>query len=60
MGSLAGKSTVAVIAWAVSWGILWFLWRDRDVDLRLMFTIGLVLGLLGAVGTFPPFFEAFE
>ncbi|MEE8330946.1 MAG: hypothetical protein V3R84_04165 [Acidimicrobiia bacterium] len=60
VGPLAGKTILTVVAWAVTWAALHFAWRDKDVDLRRMFYIGMVLGLLGALGTFPPFFEAFE
>jgi len=60
VGPLAGKSTLASIAFFVSWGGFHLLWRDKDVDIKKVFAIGLVLGLLGALGTFPPFFEAFE
>ena len=60
VGPLAGKSTLAVIVWAAAWAILAVIWRGKDTDLRRMFAIGLVLGLLGAVGTFPTFFEAFH
>jgi hypothetical protein len=59
VGPLAGKTVLAVVVWAVSWGILHFRWRDKDVDLKKMFRIGVFLGILGALGTFPPFFERF-
>jgi hypothetical protein len=59
VGPLAGKTTLAVIVWAAAWAILAVIWRGKDSDLRRMFAIGLVLGLLGAIGTFPTFFEAF-
>jgi fluoride ion exporter CrcB/FEX len=59
VGPLAGKTTLAVIAFVVSWGALHYSWREKDLDLKKMFYIGLVLGLLGALGTFPPFFERF-
>ena len=59
VGPLAGKTVLAVVVWAVSWGILHFRWRDKDVDLKKMFSIGVFLGILGALGTFPPFFERF-
>ena len=60
VGPLAGKTILAVAAWAASWAGLHLVWRDRAVDLRRPFWIGLMLGVLGAIGTFPPFFEAFE
>ena len=58
VGPLAGKTILAVVVWAVAWAILGVIWRGRDVNLRPTFTIGLVLGILGAIGTFPPFFQA--
>ena len=60
VGPLAGKSTIAVIAWLISWAILYFLWRHKDVVLKTAFYIGLGLGILGAIGTFPTFFELFH
>lgn len=60
VGALAGKSTVAVIVFFIAWLVLYLLWRDKDVDLKKSFYIGLGLGILGAIGTFPPFFEMFE
>jgi hypothetical protein len=59
VGPLAGKTTLAVVAYFASWALLWALWRKRDIDIRLMFWIGLGLGVAGALGTFPPFFTAF-
>ena len=60
VGPLAGKTIVSVVVWAVAWLVLSLLWWRRDVDVRKAFWIGLVLGVLGAIGTFPTFFEAFE
>ena len=60
VGPLAGKTTLASIAFFGSWLVFHLLWRHKDVDIKKVFTIGLVLGLLGALGAFPTFFEAFE
>ncbi len=60
VGPLAGKSTLAVLAWIVVWFILDRMWRKKDVELKSAFYIGLTLGILGAIGTFPPFFELFH
>lgn len=60
VGPLAGKTTLTVVVWALSWAGLHIVWRKKDIDIKRMFMIGLVLGILGAIGTFPPFFEAFE
>lgn len=60
VGPLAGKSTVAVLIWLASWAVLYFIWKDKDVDLKKMFYIGNGLGILGAIMVFPPFFELFH
>ena len=59
VGPLAGKTTLAVIVWAVSWLVLGLAWRRKDVNLKTWFWVALVLGALGFVGTFPPIFTAF-
>jgi len=59
VGPLAGKVILASIAYFVSWAVLALVWRRRDVDIRRWFAVGLVLGILGAVGTFPTFFQLF-
>ncbi len=59
VGPLAGKTTIASVAYIVSLVVLWVVWRVKNVNLKRAFTIGLVLGVLGAVGTYPTFFQAF-
>jgi hypothetical protein len=59
VGPLAGKTTLSVIVWALSWIVLAIGLRRRDVNLKTWFWVALVLGVLGAIGTFPPVFEAF-
>jgi hypothetical protein len=59
VGPLAGKTTLSVIVWALSWIVLAIGLRGRDVNLKTWFWVALVLGVLGAIGTFPPVFEAF-
>lgn len=59
VGPLAGKTTLAAIAWALSWIVLGTLLRKRDVDLKWWFAASLVLGILGVLGTFPPIFLSF-
>jgi hypothetical protein len=60
VGPLAGKSTLAVIIWLGSWLVLHMMWKDKDVDIKKMFYVGLGLGIVGAILTFPPFFELFH
>ncbi len=60
VGPLAGKATIAVIVWLASWAVLNRMWKERDLDLKIWFYRGLWLGVLGGIGTFPPFFELFH
>lgn len=60
VGPLAGKSTLAALAFFLSWGILGRMWKDKDPDIKKMFWIGLGLGVAGAILTFPPVFTAFH
>lgn len=60
VGPLAGKTILASIAFFGSWAGFGFAWKNKDIDIKKMFWIGLVLGTLGALGTFPPFFTAFH
>jgi len=59
VGPLAGKTSLAVIVWAVAWIVLGIGFRGKDVDLRKWFWASLVLGVLGVLGTFPPIFLSF-
>jgi fluoride ion exporter CrcB/FEX len=59
VGPLAGKTTIASLAYVLSLVVLWAVWRRSEIDLKKAFYIGLGLGVLGAIGTFPTFFQAF-
>ena len=59
VGPLAGKSILATLAFFISWGILGYLWKDKDADIKQSFWIGLGLGIAGAIMTFPPVFTSF-
>ena len=55
VGPLAGKTSVAVIVYLVSWALLHF--GVKNVKLQTAFTIALVLIGLGFALTFPPVFD---
>ena len=59
VGPLAGKTTLASLAYVVSLIVLWVIWRSKNVNLKTAFYFGLALGVLGAIGTFPTFFQKF-
>lgn len=59
VGPLSGKTGLAVVVWLVAWTVLYVVYRDKPFETRRALTIALVLVALGAVGTFPTFFQAF-
>lgn len=59
VGPLSGKVILAVIAFIVSWVLLHFVWRDKELDFGRVFIIALVLVGLGFALTFPPIFLLF-
>lgn len=59
VGPLAGKTTVATLIYFLSLAVLWVIWRNKEINLKTAFYVGLGLGVLGAVGTYPAFFQAF-
>lgn len=58
-GPLAGKAGVGVIAFLVSWAVLHFLFRGKEVNFPVLSRIAFILLALGLIGTFPPFFKLF-
>jgi len=59
-GPLSGKTSVAILAWLVSWLFLNARWKEGEYALEKAFRITMVLILIGLILTFPPVFEAFE
>jgi glycerol-3-phosphate acyltransferase PlsY len=59
VGPLSGKVTLAVLAFIISWVVLHFLWRGKEVNFGRAFTAALILVGLGFLLTFPPIFLAF-
>lgn len=56
VGPLSGKVIVAVLAYAVSWAVLFYMWRGREINVRKAFLATIVLVGLGFALTFPPIF----
>lgn len=53
-GGLSGRSTMAVIAWLIAWGILHARWKNQNVAAGRALAWTLVLVALGVLMTFPP------
>lgn len=54
-GGVSGRTTFAVIAWLVAWGVLHARWKEREVAAGRVWLATAVLTLLGILATFPPF-----
>lgn len=59
VGPLIGKSLLGVIAFAVSWMILHFVLRGKNVNFQKVAMIAFILLAVSLVFTFPPFYEMF-
>lgn len=58
-GPLAGKTTLATIAYFGCLVSMWALWRSKEVNIKTAFYVGLGMSIVGAIGTFPTFFQLF-
>src|SRR3990170_6900708 len=59
VGPLSGKTIFAVIAYFGCLLVFALVWRGRQLALKHVLIVGGVLLLLGFLGTFPIFFQAF-
>jgi hypothetical protein len=59
VGPLSGKTTVAVIAYVLSWAMLSVLLRGKNVRLGKWIAATFILLGLGLLMTFPEFFDLF-
>ena len=59
VGPLSGKVITTIIAFFISWLVLHFLRRGKEVAFGRIATVALVLLGIGLLLTFPPFFELF-
>jgi len=59
VGALAGKTGWAVIAFFVSWIVMHFVFRGKNVNFARFTTFALILLVFALLATFPPFFDLF-
>ena len=59
VGSLSGKSDLAIIAFLFAWVVLGLLWRRREVRFGRIAVISFILLAIGLIGTFPPVWVLF-
>ena len=53
-GGVSGRTSFAVAAWLVAWGVLHARWADKQIDGRGPWILSLVLIAIGVIATFPP------
>lgn len=54
VGGLSGKAGMAIIAYFVSWIILYFIFRNKETKFGTIAAIALAGLIIGLIGTFPP------
>lgn len=59
VGPLTGKVLISIAVFFLSWIILYMAFREKEVNFSQIFTITMILLIIGLLGTFPPFFEIF-
>jgi hypothetical protein len=60
VGALAGKTSLGLIGWIASWIVLGVIWKGKEVKLRPVLLVAIVLAVVGLLTTFPPFFDLFS
>ncbi|MBI4042900.1 MAG: hypothetical protein HY391_05430 [Deltaproteobacteria bacterium] len=60
VGPLSGKTLVSLIVWLLGWGWLHWQWKNREISLKAIGTLSVILFCLALLLLFPPFFEWFE
>ena len=59
VGPLSGKVSIMVLAYLISWVVLHFLWRGKEVNFGRIFSVALIMVAAGFILTFPPVFDLF-
>jgi hypothetical protein len=60
VGALMGKTTIGLIGWIASWVILGVTWKGKEVVIRPILMVAVILAVVGLLTTFPPFFDLFS
>ena len=58
-GALTGKAGLAVAVFFISWVVLHFVFRGKNITFGRVAVLAVILLGIGLLGTFPPFFELF-
>jgi hypothetical protein len=58
-GGISGRTTFAAVVWLIAWFLLHRRWRGRRIEPGRVYTLMLLLLVLGIVATFPPVWGLF-
>ncbi len=59
VGALSGKAILGSLALVISWVVLHFMWRGKEVNFNRVFMVALIFVAAGFLLTFPPVFDIF-
>lgn len=59
VGALSGKSLLEIIIWLVAWLVLGLAWKGKEVNLRPILIVSVILLVVGVLLTFPPVWGIF-
>jgi hypothetical protein len=59
VGALAGKSNLAILAFALAWAVLGWMWRKKELHFGRIAAITFILLAVGLIGTFPATWQPF-
>jgi hypothetical protein len=60
VSALMGKTTIGLIGWIASWIIFGVTWKGKNVVIRPILMVAVILAVVGLLTTFPPFFDLFS
>ena len=58
-GGVTGRTTLAAAVWLIGWAVLHRRWKDRQIEARAVYPLGLLLIGVGILLTFPPVWRLF-
>jgi hypothetical protein len=58
-GGISGRTTFATAVWLVAWFLLHRRWKRRRIEPGRVYTVTLLLVVLGIIATFPPVWGLF-
>jgi prolipoprotein diacylglyceryltransferase len=54
VGAPPGESSYGSMAFFLAWAILYFVWKDKEINFTRISSIAVALLMIGLIGTYPP------